>query len=387
MQKLFITLLTFVLFSCSDNIIEDTDLKSNIDEESFLSDLEKSSKHRNQKDFGITKLKEIKRLNPKFIPKNIITKSPNYEITTSLYQLKDLNGNVLKEEKNTIKLYQTDQFQRNNFSLRISRFLSGNGTFGGNEQEFLKNAFKRFRKMYSHPHFITYMDRAGITKPGAVVYNKIRHDSKAIVFQRKKGIKAMKANGSKISVSNQIKFTGGVKPLGKLSHEIGHVYGYGHGTNVNAAMERYVKNFYMDGEISNYDLFNINAFKYEHKVEVDAPLNNTWILKRFRKKNKLKVYNKKLPFHPFLQFDLVNGNRDFTGSNGSVSISGQVENLTYDKLNISTITASETYTNALSIHLDKILKHGVSYEIKDTNILWIRNQKGKVILEYLLKSE
>ena len=90
MQKLFITLLTFVLFSCSDNIIEDTDLKSNIDEESFLGDLEKSSKYRNQKDFGITKLKEIKKLNPKFIPKNIIAKSPNYKITTSLYQLKDL---------------------------------------------------------------------------------------------------------------------------------------------------------------------------------------------------------------------------------------------------------------------------------------------------------
>ncbi len=337
---------------------------------------------------AINKLGAIKLLNPDFKTSFITSKQPGFKIITEKRLLKDLDGNVLSKEVDTIQLFETSQFQHNNFKLNIGKFHISQtaGVFGPNEQEHLRKVIKRFRKIYSHPHFMVYMSKneSGNTPTPNVLYNKLRSNAKTISFARKKGISGMKVVGSKIFISSQIKFPGGVKPLGKLSHEIGHVYGYGHGTNVNAALERFVKHYYVanNPKIPNYDVYDLNDFEYKTIVSVDAPLNGSWILTRFRKKETLKAYDGRFSKDPSISFDLIDGNRTFSGYNGCTEIAGNLKALDYSSLLIKTVNLSPSNcSRILPEHLVKLLKSVRTYEVNGNQLL-LRKANGKVVLSY-----
>ncbi len=398
----FLLLMTILLFSCSreqeegletNNVVhpdkcyflDGTECEYELD----LSGLGVENDIHSRSNYGINKLGAIKSLNPNFKPNFIVKKDPDFKIAVHKEVLKDLDGNILNVEKEYVQLYETHQFQVNNFKLNIGKFHidSNAGIFGPNEKDHLKYAIRRFRKIYSHPHFKVYMKKneSENTPSPSVLYNRLRNNAKTISFARKRGIKGMKASGSKISISSQIKFPGGVKPLGKLSHEIGHVYGYGHGTNVNGALERFVKHFYPvnNPRIPDFDVHNLNSFDYETVVKVDAPLNDSWTLTKFRKNGRLKIYKENLPQHPSINFDLIDGNRNFSGNNGCTEINGVLDQVDYSSLLISTVETNQNCSQGISNRIVNLLKQARTYEIVDDgNKLVFRRANGKAVLIY-----
>jgi len=131
---------------------------------------------------------------------------------------------------------------------------------------------KKIKKLYAHPVFYTYLqqhkEKLNIKTSVRVLYSRVRSIPKLInfVYDRNKGAGNMHAlmGQARITTGPKINFRSHLK-AGMLGHEIGHLFGYGHGSNVPKYMAAFIQSNFRK---ANKDYF---AYKVYNLSKIFAP--------------------------------------------------------------------------------------------------------------------